>query len=111
SRAAGSRTGWMRVLSPRASCARWHILRQTGSHFAGKCSKVRATKEIGELEEFMAKIEDRAPAATAPAGPQAPGPNDDIGEETRLRLYRVQFEIRESEQRAYDLFLQNLVKG
>jgi TPP-dependent pyruvate/acetoin dehydrogenase alpha subunit len=37
--------------------------------------------------------------------------NDDIGEETRLRLYRTQFEIRESEQRAYDLFLQNLVKG
>src|SRR2546430_7077767 len=53
----------------------------------------------------MAKIEDRA------AKPAAPGLNDDIGEETRLRLYRVQFEIRESEQRAYDLFLQNLVKG
>jgi TPP-dependent pyruvate/acetoin dehydrogenase alpha subunit len=55
----------------------------------------------------MAKIEDRAPAGSAPA----PGLNDDIGEEMRLRLYRVQFEIRESEQRAYDLFLQNLVKG
>src|ERR1700682_2432347 len=53
----------------------------------------------------MAKIEDRA------AKPAAPGLNDDIGEQTRLRLYRVQFEIRESEQRAYDLFLQNLVKG
>src|ERR1700752_1131151 len=52
----------------------------------------------------MAKIEDRAVRA-------APGLNDDIGEDTRLRLYRTQFEIREAEQRAYDLFLQNLVKG
>ncbi len=38
-------------------------------------------------------------------------PNDDIGEEMRLRLYRTQVVIRQSEQRAYDLFLQNLVKG
>ena len=37
--------------------------------------------------------------------------NDDIGEEKRLELYRTQFELREAEQRAYDLFLQNLVKG
>jgi acetoin:2,6-dichlorophenolindophenol oxidoreductase subunit alpha len=36
---------------------------------------------------------------------------DDISPETRLRLYRIQVELRESEQRAYDLFLQNLVKG
>src|SRR6267378_3997877 len=40
-----------------------------------------------------------------------PGINDDIGEELRLRLYRTQFELREAEQRAFDLFLQNLVKG
>jgi acetoin:2,6-dichlorophenolindophenol oxidoreductase subunit alpha len=53
---------------------------------------------------LMAKIEDRAPASMASL-------NDDIGEETRLTLYRVQVEIREAEQRAYDLFLQNLVKG
>ncbi|MET0538401.1 MAG: thiamine pyrophosphate-dependent dehydrogenase E1 component subunit alpha, partial [Xanthobacteraceae bacterium] len=39
------------------------------------------------------------------------GMNDDIGEELRLALYRSQVVIRESEQRAYDLFLQNLVKG
>src|SRR5579872_799645 len=52
----------------------------------------------------MAKVEDRAPAAAA-------GLNDDIGEATRLRLYRSQVEIREAEQRAFDLFLQNLVKG
>jgi len=52
----------------------------------------------------MAKIEDRAPA---PKGSL----NDDIGEEKRLALYRTQVVIREAEQRAYDLFLQNLVKG
>src|ERR1700685_1140415 len=52
----------------------------------------------------MAKVEDRAPGATATL-------NDDIGEETRLRMYRMQVEIREAEQRAFDLFLQNLVKG
>jgi acetoin:2,6-dichlorophenolindophenol oxidoreductase subunit alpha len=40
-----------------------------------------------------------------------PGINDDIGEKKRLELYRLQVEIRESEQRAFDLFLQNLVKG
>jgi pyruvate dehydrogenase E1 component alpha subunit len=40
-----------------------------------------------------------------------PVKSDDIGEELRLRLYRLQVEIREAEQRAYDLFLQNLVKG
>jgi acetoin:2,6-dichlorophenolindophenol oxidoreductase subunit alpha len=43
-------------------------------------------------------------------GPHA-GINDDIGEEKRLTMFRTQVEIRESEQRAYDLFLQNLVKG
>jgi TPP-dependent pyruvate/acetoin dehydrogenase alpha subunit len=48
--------------------------------------------------------------ARMPAG-DAAGVNDDIGEETRLRLFRTQVEIRDSEQRAYDLFLQNLVKG
>src|ERR1700681_906810 len=37
--------------------------------------------------------------------------NDDIGEELRLRMYRMQVELREAEQRAFDLFLQNLVKG
>jgi acetoin:2,6-dichlorophenolindophenol oxidoreductase subunit alpha len=39
------------------------------------------------------------------------GLNDDIGEQTRLELYRSQVNIRQAEQRAYDLFLQNLVKG
>jgi len=35
----------------------------------------------------------------------------DIGRETRLALYRMQLELRYCEKRAYDLFLQNLVKG
>src|ERR1700719_1778392 len=37
--------------------------------------------------------------------------HEQIDEALRLRLYRLQVEIREAEQRAYDLFLQNLVKG
>ena len=53
----------------------------------------------------MATVEDRAQK------PAAVGINDDLGEETRLRLYRSQFLLREAEQRAFDLFLQNLVKG
>ncbi|HYA04813.1 MAG TPA: thiamine pyrophosphate-dependent dehydrogenase E1 component subunit alpha, partial [Xanthobacteraceae bacterium] len=52
----------------------------------------------------MAKVEDRGLAPNAAL-------NDDIGEATRLRMYRMQVEIREAEQRAFDLFLQNLVKG
>ena len=48
--------------------------------------------------------------ARASNAPRA-GINDDIGEDMRLELYRMQVEIREAEQRAYDLFLQNLVKG
>src|SRR6266436_6304226 len=35
----------------------------------------------------------------------------EISLDTRLRMFRMQVEIRESEQRAYDLFLQSLVKG
>ena len=34
-----------------------------------------------------------------------------VPDELRLRMYRMQVEIRETEQRAHDLFLQNLVKG
>jgi pyruvate dehydrogenase E1 component alpha subunit len=37
--------------------------------------------------------------------------NDDIGEATRLLLYRRQLEVRTLEKRAHDLFLQNLIKG
>src|SRR6266545_1561254 len=55
----------------------------------------------------MAKIEDRATRSKVAAS----GLNDDIGEEMRLRLYGTQVLLREAEQRAFDLFLQNLVKG
>jgi TPP-dependent pyruvate/acetoin dehydrogenase alpha subunit len=37
--------------------------------------------------------------------------DDEIDPATRLALYRRQFEIRVVEKRAYDLFLQNLIKG
>jgi TPP-dependent pyruvate/acetoin dehydrogenase alpha subunit len=53
----------------------------------------------------MATAKDRAQAAAGT------GLNDDIGEQKRLDLYRTQVVIREAEQRAFDLFLQNLVKG
>ena len=53
----------------------------------------------------MATAKDRAQVKAGT------GLNDDIGEEKRLELYRTQVVIREAEQRAYDLFLQNLVKG
>jgi len=39
------------------------------------------------------------------------GPDDDIGRELRLELFRSQVELRLCEKRAYDLFLQNLIKG
>jgi pyruvate dehydrogenase E1 component alpha subunit len=55
----------------------------------------------------MAKIEDRATRTKVAAS----GLNDDIGEEMRLRLFRSQVLLRQAEQRAFDLFLQNLVKG
>jgi pyruvate dehydrogenase E1 component alpha subunit len=41
----------------------------------------------------------------------APQANDDIGLERRLELFRLQVEIRDCEKRAYDLFMQNLIKG
>ncbi|HEV2262915.1 MAG TPA: thiamine pyrophosphate-dependent dehydrogenase E1 component subunit alpha [Stellaceae bacterium] len=37
--------------------------------------------------------------------------NDELTEAKRLELYRLLVEIRDCEQRAYDLFLQGLVKG
>jgi pyruvate dehydrogenase E1 component alpha subunit len=38
-------------------------------------------------------------------------PEIEIGQETRMELYRQQLELRYCEKRAYDLFLQNLIKG
>jgi len=46
-----------------------------------------------------------------PAKETKPSLNDDIGEDKRLELYRLQVLLRQAEQRAFDLFLQNLVKG
>ena len=55
----------------------------------------------------MARIKDRGISGQSSHNAN----NDDIGEAMRLRLYRSQVEIRQAEQRAFDLFLQNLVKG
>ncbi len=75
------------------------------SRFAAR-AKVAANKHCTTRGNAgrMANAENRTSAASA-------GLNDDIGEATRLKMYRMQVEIREAEQRAYDLFLQNLVKG
>lgn len=49
--------------------------------------------------------------------PRLPAPVDesndrlDIALDERLRMYEVQHELRQFEKRAYDLFMQNLVKG
>jgi len=48
---------------------------------------------------------------TKAKGKKAAVGGEDIGRETRLELYRLQVELRYCEKRAYDLFLQNLVKG
>jgi acetoin:2,6-dichlorophenolindophenol oxidoreductase subunit alpha len=51
-------------------------------------------------------------AGVQPVPPQtALATEEELNPELRLRLYRLQVQIREAEQRAYDLFLQNLVKG
>src|SRR5262249_45971966 len=65
------------------------------------------------LQLFSAAFEERlmGKKTNRTGDGQRRGINDDIGEEKRLTMYRMQVEIRESEQRAFDLFLQNLVKG
>src|SRR5438270_2479915 len=55
----------------------------------------------------MATKQSSAPAATA----ARPEETDGISEDLRLKIYRMQAELREAEQRAYDLCLQNLGKG
>jgi pyruvate dehydrogenase E1 component alpha subunit len=50
--------------------------------------------------------------STKQAGSAKQGlPNDDIGQDVRLELYRIQVKIRDAEKRANDLFFQNLIKG
>src|SRR5258706_163090 len=51
----------------------------------------------------MVKSATNKKAAAAPAM--------EIGRETKSELYRLQLELRYCEKRAYDLFLQNLIKG
>jgi pyruvate dehydrogenase E1 component alpha subunit len=51
----------------------------------------------------------RPPTLPEPFDPTVDGAAIDLT--TRLRLYRVQQEIRQLERRLHDLFLQNLVKG
>jgi acetoin:2,6-dichlorophenolindophenol oxidoreductase subunit alpha len=43
--------------------------------------------------------------------PKPKKPEFEIGRETRLDLFRLQLELRMCEKRAFDLFLQNLIKG
>jgi acetoin:2,6-dichlorophenolindophenol oxidoreductase subunit alpha len=43
--------------------------------------------------------------------PTAPPPNDEVSPEVQLEIYRKIQVLRMAEQRAYDLFLENLVKG
>ncbi|MCA3069979.1 MAG: thiamine pyrophosphate-dependent dehydrogenase E1 component subunit alpha [Rhodocyclaceae bacterium] len=43
--------------------------------------------------------------------PKAKKPAFEIGRETRLDLFRLQLELRMCEKRAFDLFLQNMIKG
>src|SRR5450830_62880 len=88
----------------RRSCANSRTLEVAASRSSGLSSA--RLRQISTLRgTFMATIKDRAPV---PAGS---GLNDDIGEQKRLDLYRSQVRLREAEQRAFDLFLQNLVKG
>ena len=37
--------------------------------------------------------------------------NDDIGEEKRIELWKMLLKLRLVEKKAYDLFLENLIKG
>src|SRR5256886_14401015 len=73
------------------------------SHWGALLSHRKVHHPRGRI---MAKKSGRAPAPAS-----SPTVNDDIGEDMRLRMYEMQVLLRESEQRAFDLFLQNLVKG
>src|SRR6185437_16940589 len=60
---------------------------------------------------MVVKVGPKGLAAVPPQVERQVDRQEDIGEAKRLELYRLQVLIREAEQRAYDLFLQNLVKG
>src|SRR5499427_2731468 len=70
------------------------------------------TRVYRPLADFTGKVSSmQKPFFAVDGASYADRANDDIGEAMRLRLFRTQVELREAEQRAYDLFLQNLVKG
>ncbi len=50
-------------------------------------------------------------SSTAAARKSRKAQGSEIDKATRLKLYRIMYECRVLEQRAYDLFMQNLVKG
>jgi pyruvate dehydrogenase E1 component alpha subunit len=62
-------------------------------------------------EEIRGSFLVKKASSVSATAERAQAANDDIGEEMRLRLYRIQYVIRQAEQRAFELFLQNLVKG
>src|SRR5882672_12740494 len=67
----------------------------------------RSAPELGNAsnQEDMVLVKEHTAVMSRPRA------NDEIDTTTRLALYRSQFEIRVVEKRAYDLFLQNLIKG
>jgi TPP-dependent pyruvate/acetoin dehydrogenase alpha subunit len=74
--------------------------------------KAVAKRKASATSSAKSSVKSRAKAAPKRvAKAKVSRANDDIGEDTRLALWRSLLEIRHVEQRAYDLFLQNLVKG
>jgi TPP-dependent pyruvate/acetoin dehydrogenase alpha subunit len=65
-----------------------------------------STESIDTALHDYSKRPARLPDAPVPANADL-----DIGLEARLGLYETQLALRQFEKRAYDLFLQNLVKG
>jgi len=88
----------------------------TKTKTASKAKPPAAKKRTGVKKTPVAKkaaspAKKAASPAKAARRPKASIANDDIGEEARLTMWRLQLEVRHVEQRAYDLFLQNLIKG
>ena len=65
----------------------------------------RGTRRRAPFAERDIRVTSRAQLKPVPLR------NDELNEAKRLELYRLLVEIRDCEQRAYDLFLQGLVKG
>jgi acetoin:2,6-dichlorophenolindophenol oxidoreductase subunit alpha len=76
--------------------------------FLGRCGAV--LWQPWDSKDFGRETTDMASAAGATTGGDRLR-NDDIGLDRRLELFRLQVEIRDCEKRAFDLFLQNMIKG